>query len=180
METEFLALTRACDVVQVPWGSHEILPEGTRVRITQVLGNSFTVTTEYGTMVRVDGADADALGLDLPGMKSKGQADGKLEEKMVWAELKDVFDPEIPVSIVDLGLIYKCEISEVPDGKKITVRMSMTSPGCGMGDVLKADVEGKLQNLPEVRELDVQVVFDPPWNLSMMSPAARLQLGLDV
>jgi len=99
---------------------------------------------------------------------------------MVWDQLKTVFDPEIPVNIVDLGLIYACNISDVDGGKKIDIKMSMTAPGCGMGNVLKADVEGKISRLPDVKHVDVEVVFEPPWGPARMSEAARLQLGFDI
>jgi probable FeS assembly SUF system protein SufT len=131
-------------------------------------------------MFRIDSTDADALGLE-PSAKSEPGNQGPLTEQLVWDTLKAVFDPEIPVNVVDLGLIYSCAI--VPGdrgGNKVAVRMAMTSPGCGMSNVLKADVEGKLLRLPEVSEVQVEVVFDPPWNSNRMSEAARLQLGFDI
>jgi probable FeS assembly SUF system protein SufT len=130
-------------------------------------------------MFRIDGKDADALGLEPPA--AIAQAEGTFSEKLVWDQLKTVYDPEIPVNIVDLGLIYTCDITPVePEGRKIDVKMSMTAPGCGMGNVLKADVETKLSRLPEVKQVNVEVVFDPPWNPGLMSEAAKLQLGFDL
>jgi probable FeS assembly SUF system protein SufT len=130
-------------------------------------------------MCRIDGKDADALGMAVPaGAEQPTQA--TFSEQLVWDQLKTVYDPEIPVNIVDLGLIYSCEISALDDGKKIDVKMSMTAPGCGMGNVLKADVENKLARLPEVKQVNVEVVFDPPWHPGLMSEAAKLQLGFDL
>jgi probable FeS assembly SUF system protein SufT len=155
------------------------------VRISQFLGTSYTVVGDMGCMFRIDAKDADALGLTPPAADEK-TSDGVFAEPMVWAQLKTVYDPEIPVNIVDLGLIYSCEITsrettaQAQGGKKIDVKMSMTAPGCGMGNVLKADVEGKLARLPEVKEVHVEVVFDPPWSPDRMSEAAKLQLGFDL
>ena len=131
-------------------------------------------------MFRIDAKDADALGLTPPAAETKVPEAG-FSEQMVWDQLKTVYDPEIPVNIVDLGLIYSCEVSpHEQGGKKIDIKMSMTAPGCGMGNVLQADVESKLGRLPEVKEVNVQVVFDPPWNPGLMSEAAKLQLGFDL
>ncbi len=178
-----IQLNRDTEVIAVPGGQRETLPAGTRVRIVQSRGGSFTVTTERYAMYRIDGADADALGLAPPGGAGTQirQQQGPLTEAMVWDTLKTVYDPEIPVNIVDLGLIYSCEITPREDGgKAVSVRMAMTSPACGMSNVLKADVETRLLRLPEVKETQVEVVFDPPWDRSRMSEAARLQLGLDM
>jgi probable FeS assembly SUF system protein SufT len=129
-------------------------------------------------MYRIDARDADALGMSTA-LAIPAVNEGTFSEQVVWDQLKTVYDPEIPVNIVDLGLVYSCEITPLEEGtKKIDIKMSMTAPGCGMGNVLKADVEGKLSRLPSVKEVQVHVVFDPPWNLSCMSEAARLQLGI--
>jgi probable FeS assembly SUF system protein SufT len=148
----------------------------------QSMGGSYTVWTDYGTMFRVDARDADVLGLTPQQAEEQAAAqNGTFSEEMVREQLKTVFDPEIPVNIVDLGLIYACEITPLETGgKKIDIKMSMTAPGCGMGNVLKADVETKLSRLPEVKEVHVEVVFDPPWNPGRMSEAAKLQLGFDL
>jgi len=146
----------------------------------QTRGGAFTVSNDIHAMFRIDGADADALGLAPP----KGGVpilQGPLTEEMVSKALKTVYDPELPVNVVDLGLIYSAEItSNEQGGKVVAVRMAMTSPGCGMSNVLKSDVETKLKRLPEVAEAKVEVVFDPPWTPARMSEAARLQLGMDL
>jgi len=178
---ELIELKRACDAIEIPSGIHRVLPAQSRVRILQFLGSGYTVATDMGCMFRIDAKDADALGLTPPAAAETTAPEASFSEQMVWDQLKTVFDPEIPVNIVDLGLIYSCEISaHEQGGKKIDIKMSMTAPGCGMGNVLKADVESKLARLPEVKAVDVQVVFDPPWNPGLMSEAAKLQLGFDL
>jgi len=178
---ELIELKRECDAIEIPSGTRRVLPALSRVRISQFLGSGYTVISDMGCMFRIDAKDADALGLTPPAADLKPAAASVFTEPMVWDQLKSVFDPEIPVNIVDLGLIYSCEISDSEKtGKKIDIKMSMTAPGCGMGNVLKADVESKLGSLPEVKEVNVQVVFDPPWNPSLMSEAAKLQLGFDL
>jgi probable FeS assembly SUF system protein SufT len=171
-------LNRECDVVQIPSGARGKLPAGTPVRIMQSLSGSYTVSTDLGYMCRIDGKDSDALGLSNA-EASKPAPQGAFSEEMVWGQLKTVYDPEIPVNIVDLGLIYSCVVTPCDEGgHKVHVKMSMTAPGCGMGDVLKADVQGKLSRLPEVKEVQVEVVFEPAWHMGLMSEAAKLQLGL--
>ena len=128
--------------------------------------------------MRVDAKDADALGFAAAG--GAGAAPAEFSEKLVWDLLRTVYDPEIPVNVVDLGLIYECKIEPVEDGNQIGIRMTMTAPGCGMADVLKMDIERRLASLPTVKRLNVEVVFEPPWNPTRMSEAARLQLGLDL
>jgi len=182
---EQIDLKRECEAIEIPSGIRRVLSASSRVRISQFLGTSYTVVGDMGCMFRIDAKDADALGLTPPATDEK-TSDGVFAEPMVWAQLKTVYDPEIPVNIVDLGLIYSCEITsrentaQEQGGKKIDVKMSMTAPGCGMGNVLKADVEGKLARLPEVKEVHVEVVFDPPWSPDRMSEAAKLQLGFDL
>jgi probable FeS assembly SUF system protein SufT len=179
--TELIELKRDCEAIAIPSGSRQLLPRGTTLRVLQARGGSYTVSSDILAMYRIDGTDADALGFEVPAaVKGAGQQ-GSFSEQLVWDALKAVYDPEIPVNVVDLGLIYSCAIAAHEQGGKIvTIRMAMTSPGCGMSNVLKADVESKIQRLPEVRETHVEVVFDPPWNPSRMSEAARLQLGFDV
>jgi len=178
---ELIELKRECDAIEIPSGVHRVLPPLSRVRISQFLGSGYTVVSDMGCMFRIDAKDADALGLTPPTAEAKEESEATFSEQMVWNQLKTVFDPEIPVNIVDLGLIYSCEITpHEQGGKKIDVKMSMTAPGCGMGNVLKADVESKLARLPEVKEVNVQVVLDPPWNPGLMSEAAKLQLGFDL
>lgn len=172
-------LNRNCDVIEIPSGRISTLPQGMSLRIMQSRGDSYTVWTDYGQMYRIEGKDADALGLQAESGTPQVAEDAReFNDQMVWDILKTVYDPEIPVNIVDLGLIYSCKISDVqPEGKRLEIDMSMTAPGCGMGGVLKADVEARLARLPSVKEVHVEVVFDPPWDMSRMSEAARLQLG---
>jgi probable FeS assembly SUF system protein SufT len=180
MSTQAATLRRDCKVIEIPSGAQSQLPAGTIVTIAAFLGSSYTITGPYG-MFRVDVKDADALGLTPPAPVANPAEQRAFSEQLVWDQLKTVYDPEIPVNIADLGLIYSCVTTPVePDGKRIDIKMSMTAPGCGMGNVLKADVESKLQALPEVKQVNVEIVFDPPWNPSMMSEAARLQLGFDI
>jgi len=180
MHSQPIKLTRDCQVIEIPSGVHHTLTAGSVVRIMQSLGGSYTVTGERGGMYRVDAADADALGLAAASPAASTSA-AEFNEPMVWQQLRTVYDPEIPVNVVDLGLIYSCDIAPLENGQhRIDVKMSMTAPGCGMGNVLKADVHDKLARLPMVKEVNVEVVFDPPWNPGRMSEAAKLQLGLDL
>ena len=175
---EQIVLTRDVDATQIPSGIPHPLPAGTKVRLMQALGGSYTVMTDMGYMVRVDARDADALGLTPAA--AAADAPQEFSEKLIWDKLKTVYDPEIPVNVVDLGLIYDCQIAPVAEGNRIDIKMTMTAPGCGMADVLKSDIQRKISDLPTVKELNVEVVFEPPWHPGKMSEAARLQLGLDV
>lgn len=177
MQNQIVALTRDCKATEIPSGSLHVLTAGTPVYITQSLGGSYTISNGYGQLMRIDARDADALGLEVTA--SVAEVSNEFSEKLVWDELKTVYDPEIPVNIVDLGLVYTCVITPVEEGQKIDITMSMTAPGCGMGDVLKSDIEQKLAVLPQVKEVNVTIVFDPPWTPQLMSEATRLQLGLD-
>jgi probable FeS assembly SUF system protein SufT len=179
---QLIELKRECEGIEIPSGIRRVLPVGTMLRISQFLGSSYTVVSEIGYMCRIDAKDADALGLPITNAQEEGETpQTAFSEALIWDQLKTVYDPEIPVNIVDLGLIYSCDITAREDGgKRLDVRMSMTAPGCGMGNVLRADVESKLSRLPEVKEVNVQVVFDPPWHPGLMSEAARLQLGFDL
>jgi probable FeS assembly SUF system protein SufT len=176
---ELIALGRDTAAVQIPSGEPMVLPAGTQVTVTQALGGTFTVITNIGYMVRIAGKDADALGLEPP---PELAVDGEAEqdtEKLVWEQLKTCFDPEIPVNIVDLGLVYYCRVVPLAeDGSKAEVKFTLTAPGCGMGDVLRQDIEAKLQSVPGVKEVEVEIVLDPPWDASRMSDAAKLQLGM--
>jgi len=175
-----IELRRDCEAIAVPSGQRQTLPAGTPVRIVQTRGGAFTISNDIHAIFRIDGMDADALGL-APPKSGAAPAQGPLTDEMVTKALKTVYDPELPVNVVDLGLIYACHItSNEQGGKTISVRMAMTSPGCGMSNVLKADVETKLKRLPEVTDVKVEVVFDPPWTQARMSEAARLQLGMDL
>ncbi len=176
---EQIKLSRECEVLEIPSGARRVIPVGTAVRISQSLGDSYTVEVGYGGMYRVDGKDADALGLAVKAAKS--DIEEELSEKAVWDVLRTVFDPEIPVNIVDMGLIYGCAIVPL-DGNdhRVDIRMTLTAPGCGMSEVLKADVERKVSRLQGVKEVKVELVFSPAWEPSRMSEAARLQLGFDL
>lgn len=175
-------LTRECLGTEIPVGNKLVLPKGSPVTLMQSLGGSYTVITEEGRMVRIDGRDADALGekFALPAAEPSAQKSdqGPFEEEKVWAQLRTVFDPEIPVNIVDLGLVYVCQATPIGEGEyKVEVKMTMTAPGCGMGGVLQEDVRSKVLSVPGVKAADVEVVWDPPWDASRMSEVARLQLG---
>ena len=163
---------------EIPSGTPITLKAGDPIIITQSLGGSYTVMTPVGFLARIDGKDADAIG--EPVVAEDAAADeGKTTEQRAWDQLKTCYDPEIPVNIVDLGLVYSCVLSPRPEGgEKIDVKFTLTAPGCGMGDVLREDIKGKLLTVPGIQEADVQVVFDPPWSLQMMSDAAKLQLGM--
>ena len=173
-----ISLTRDCDAIQIPSGNPIVLPEGMNVIITQSLGGTYTVDTPGG-LARVELKDGDALGLDAlapsePPKKHEGTA-----EEAVWMQLKTVFDPEIPVNVVDLGLIYDCRVntSEV-GGTSVLVRMTLTAPGCGMGPAIAADARQKILEIEGVDDAEVELVWDPPWNQSMISEEGRMKLGL--
>jgi probable FeS assembly SUF system protein SufT len=180
--SEPITVSRACEVIEIPSGIRATLPAGAVVRIMQSLGSGYTVATDRGHMYRVDAKDTDALALSNAAMtQAPAVHEGNLSEQMVWDQLKTVYDPEIPVNIVDLGLVYSCVIAPLEQGEnRIQIKMSMTAPGCGMGNVLKADVESRLSRLPSVKEVRVEVVFDPQWHPGLMSDAAKLQLGFDM
>jgi probable FeS assembly SUF system protein SufT len=179
---ESITLSRDCEAIQIPSGTKMVLPAGTLVMITQSLGDTYTVTTDHGYMVRISGKDADAMGLERSAAAPLADAapqDKDELEKLVWDQLRTCYDPEIPVNIVDLGLVYQCAVTPLEaGGHRADVKLTLTAPGCGMGGVLAADAQGKIEALPGVREASVEVVFEPPWNPSMMSEAARLELGM--
>jgi probable FeS assembly SUF system protein SufT len=180
--SEPITLSRACEVIEIPSGIRATLPAGTVVRIMQSLGSGYTVAIDRGYMYRIDAKDLDTLGLsNAATAQTPAAREGASSDQMVWDQLKAVYDPEIPVNIVDLGLVYSCDIAPLEKGgNRIHIKMSMTAPGCGMGNVLKADVESRLSRLPGVQEVHVEVVFDPPWHPGLMSDAAKLQLGFDL
>ena len=174
---ELVVIQRQVPTIQIPDGQTVILPQGTEVWITQELGGSFTVMTDRGAMYRIDEKNADAIGKEPAATESEEEEAGTLEER-VWAQMRKCYDPEIPVNIVDLGLIYDCQIDEEDFEKaRVTVKMTLTAPGCGMGPVLAQDVKSRIEGLTGVAEAAVEVVLDPPWNPNMMTEAARLQLG---
>lgn len=175
---EQVTVQRDIETIQIPDGTRVPLSAGSDVVITQALGGSYTVMTPYGLMVRVDEKDADALGKEVPEDPTQADQSLPLEEK-IWNQMRKCYDPEIPVNIVDLGLIYDAGIEDLPGGgKRVSVKMTLTAPGCGMGDILADDVKRKIEELEEVQEADIEVVFDPQWSMDMMTEAARLQLGL--
>ncbi len=176
---EPFALTRDVSAVIVPAGETVTLREGTQGFITQALGGSFTVYIE-GNLFRIAGLDADALGKEpVPPPAVPENATDKDIEDVVWKQLKTCYDPEIPINIVDLGLVYRMEVTHLPDGRRsVSVDLTLTAPGCGMGDILVQDAQEKIGLVPTVGEVRVALVFDPPWNYSMMSDEARLQTGM--
>jgi len=179
MQREARVLTRDVEVAAIPYGDKLTLTAGATVFVTQALGGSYTAMTDHGYMVRIEGKDGDAIGEAVVAPPSEAELQGKTLEQLAWDQLKTCFDPEIPVNIVDLGLVYKCEVAAVAEGgEKVTVHFTLTAPGCGMGDYLKRDVEQKMLALPGIKQADVEVVLEPAWNQTMMSDAARLQLGL--
>jgi probable FeS assembly SUF system protein SufT len=178
-DREPIMLIRACEAVMIPAGTHVIIPEGTEVNVAQSLGGSFTVYVD-GNLLRIAGKDADALGREpLEGPKLPDNASNQDVENLIWEQMKTCYDPEIPINIVDLGLVYECKLSDLPNGKKrVEVKMTLTAPGCGMGNILAADVKEKIQSVPLVADAQVELVFDPPWSRDMMSDEAKLQTGM--
>lgn len=179
--SEPVRFERDCSAVMVPQGEVVNLPAGSIGYITQALGGSYTVFVE-GNLFRIAGRDADAIGKEPPEEIELAQgASDEDVETLVWKQLRTCFDPEIPINVVDLGLVYEADVSPHPDHagqRRVDVRMTLTAPGCGMGDILVDDVRSKLEMIPTVAEADVELVFDPPWNRSMMSEAARLETGM--
>jgi len=172
-------LLRDIEATAIPYGDKIPLTKGSPVIITQALGGSYTVVTMQGYMVRIDGADADAIGKEVAAAPTAEEVAGRPLVDLVWDQLRTCYDPEIPVNIVELGLVHSAEAVPLDEGgQKVSVRFTLTAPGCGMGDVLRQDIERKVLSLPNVKEADVQVQLDPPWDQTRMSDAARLQLGL--
>ncbi len=177
MSENILVLSRDVDALLIPSGAPIYLQKGTEVIITQDLGETYTVNI-YGNLARISGKDADALGKQPSVLKTELPAGMSLEEA-IWEQLKTCFDPEIPVNIVDLGLIYDCRIiTQAEDQHQVEITMTLTAPGCGMGPVLAGDIKQKIRSLPTVQEVQVEVIFDPPWDRERMSDAAKLQLGM--
>ena len=179
---EPVTLTRDVDAAVVPVGTKVTLQKGEQAYITQSLGGSYTVIVN-GNMFRIEGANADALGMEASQapapVSAATPANPEQLEKQVWDAMKTCYDPEIPVNIVDLGLIYDCKITPVGENSnKVDVKMTLTAPGCGMGPMLAQDVQNKLLSLERIDEANVELVWEPQWNQGMMSDAARLQLGL--
>jgi probable FeS assembly SUF system protein SufT len=177
--SEPVRFERDCAAVLVPQGDVVNLPAGSVGYITQSLGGSYTVFVE-GNLFRIAGSDGDAIGKDPPEpLVLPAGASDEAVEQLVWKQLRTCFDPEIPINVVDLGLVYEAVVSRREDGERqVDVKMTLTAPGCGMGDILIDDVRTKLELIPTVAEADVELVFDPPWTRMMMSEAARLETGM--
>jgi probable FeS assembly SUF system protein SufT len=174
-----VVLSRDCDAVQIPAGNTVTLPAGTEVDITQTLGGSYTVHA-MGGLFRIAPKDADALGLKAEAPAAAAVIAGTVDEKAVWDSLRSCYDPEIPVNIVDLGLVYDMGIEDLPTGnRKVFVKMTLTAPGCGMGATIAGDAQQKLLTLPGIEDASVEIVWDPPWHQSMITAEGRRLLGLE-
>ena len=181
MSSDPVTLARDVEASIVPAGTKVTLLKGEQAFVTQSLGGSYTVIVN-GNMFRIAGPDADALGFEVmarPAVPAGAGLTQEAVEKLVWEQLKTCYDPEIPVNVVDLGLIYDCVIEPMGPGQfKVSVKMTLTAPGCGMGPVLQQDVQNKLLGIDPVQDVQVELVWDPPWNQGMLTEAAKLQLGL--
>lgn len=177
---ESVLLQRDVEAIRVPDGAAVKLPKDELVIIYQALGGSYTILTEDGTMARISANDADALGKESAVITGLEQGtDPETVKHNVWQVLKTIYDPEIPVNIVDLGLVYHVRVTPIEAGKnQVEIIMTLTAPGCGMGPIIQQDVEMTVKHLPGVEQVKVEVVFDPPWSRDMMSEAAKLQLGM--
>ena len=174
----YQTLTREIEAIQIPSGNKITLPEGTTVLITQALGGAYTVHVPHQAgLFRIAGSDADALGKEA--QEKTVSVEGPFEEPRVWEQLRNCYDPEIPVNIVDLGLIYGLEATDEEKGKRISVKMTLTAPGCGMGPSLAADAERRILSVPGVSSATVELVWDPPWSPERISPAGREVLGME-
>jgi probable FeS assembly SUF system protein SufT len=178
---EEISLAREVEAIQIPSGDAITLPAGTPVFITQRLGGTYTVATSAG-LARISSKDADALGVDLEKEKEKVAEAVRLKdaplEEQVWAQLKGVYDPEIPVDIVNLGLVYDCAIEEQDGKKTVAVKMTLTAPGCGMGPVIAADAQSKIMTIEGIDDAKVELVWDPAWNQDMISEEGKMKLGM--
>jgi probable FeS assembly SUF system protein SufT len=178
-EAGYISLTRDISATQIPSGAAVALPAGTGVLVTQALGGSYTVhVASQAGLFRIAASDADALGMEVA---EKAADEGPFELEKVWAQLRGCYDPEIPVNIVDLGLIYSvdCADDESGKGKRVSVKMTLTAPGCGMGPTLARDAEQRILTVPGVAAANVELVWDPPWNPALISPAGKEQLGME-
>ncbi|OGT84508.1 MAG: putative Fe-S cluster assembly protein SufT [Gammaproteobacteria bacterium RIFCSPLOWO2_02_FULL_61_13] len=180
-DNELVTLARDCDAILIPAGTHITVPAGSVVFITQALGGNYTVNVN-GNLAQVGARDADALGFDVstPAFaRAIGDSLGPVQEDLLWDQMRTCYDPEIPINIVDLGLVYECKVTPLADaGNRVDVRMTLTAPGCGMGQFLAEDVRSKLMQVPNVSEVNVDLTFDPPWSQDMMTEAARLETGM--
>lgn len=180
-ENKHITVNRDCEAILIPSGTPLLLPKNSVVYITQALGGSYTVNIN-GNLARIAAKDADALGFEVETdqlSRNDASDDGSVDEELIWQQLATCYDPEIPINIVDLGLIYDCAISPVEGGgNRVDIIMTLTAPGCGMGQFLADDVRSKVMTVPNVTKVNVDLTFDPPWDQSMMSEAARLETGL--
>lgn len=172
-----IPLTRDVEATRIPSGEKVTLSAGTPVVITQELGGSFTVAVELSGLFRIASSDAAALGRETPAVAAQ-MSEGPFDEQKVWEQLKNCYDPEIPVNIVDLGLIYSLEVSDENGGKSVLVKMTLTAPGCGMGPAIAADARQRIHTVPGVVSADVELVWDPPWSPDRISPEGRERLGM--
>jgi probable FeS assembly SUF system protein SufT len=174
-----IELQQDCEAIQIPAGLKTTIPAGTTVIITQNLGGSYTVACDYG-LFRISEENAAALGIEPRSAKEKsGTSAEDVDEEDVWEQLRTVYDPEIPVNIVDLGLVYDCQVTKDPSaGTRVEVKMTLTAPGCGMGPSIAQDARSKILTIPGVDEADVELVWDPPWNQHMISEIGKMKLGL--
>ncbi|MBV9876559.1 MAG: putative Fe-S cluster assembly protein SufT [Verrucomicrobia bacterium] len=174
-----ILLSRDTEAIQIPAGLKTTIPADTRVVITQNLGGSYTIACDYG-LFRINESDADALGLEQKASSEKSEHPaGEVAEEAVWDQLRTVYDPEIPVNIVDLGLVYDCQVSNSSHGEThVDVKMTLTAPGCGMGPAIAQDARLKILAIPGVDEANVELVWDPPWSQEMISEAGKMKLGL--
>jgi probable FeS assembly SUF system protein SufT len=161
----------------VPSGTEIMIPSDNFVTITQSMGGSFTVAFN-GNLARIEGHDADALGKQPLESSFDTPADGSVNENQVWEAIRNCYDPEIPVNVVDLGLIYDCKINSKADANEVYILMTLTNAGCGMGPVIADDVKRKVEHVPNVDQVTVELTFDPPWNNDMLTDEAKLELGL--
>ena len=175
-----IELKREVVATTIPYGQKTTLAKGSSVEITQELGGSYTVLTDYG-LLRIEGKDADALGRESASKAvatAEIPSDAKSVATQVWDQLKTCYDPEIPVNIVELGLVYENRVEPVDGGFRVDVRFTLTAPGCGMGPILQSEVRSKVLEIPGVKAANIEVVFEPAWTQAMMSDAAKLQLGM--
>lgn len=180
LRANLITLNRDCDARLIPSATPVTLKKGEAVMLTQALGGSYTVEL-HGNLVRIENKDADALGFEKEELHLHNVANdsGLVDEEQVWDVLSTCYDPEIPVNITELGLVYRCEVTQPRVGENhIIIEMTLTAPGCSMGPVMISEIEQKLKKIPGVTSTDIQLVFDPPWNQALMSEAAKLELGM--
>ncbi|WP_163990747.1 putative Fe-S cluster assembly protein SufT [Pyxidicoccus caerfyrddinensis] len=171
-------LERDVSATIIPSGDRVSLPAGAELRVMQTLGGNITVQDPYGQLFRIDEKDGAALGEEYAPKEKAAADDGTFNEEQVWEQLRTVYDPEIPVNIVELGLVYACKAEPLPEGgQRVDIQMTLTAPGCGMGPVLVDDVRQKVSSVPGVKEANIDLVWDPPWSQDRMTDVAKLQLG---